>query len=336
MFCTRCGTELTSTSTFCSACGAPIGPGLDPAVIIKRPGLITLLAVLHIIGSILFLILGVLGMVIEVGSAESDAPFGLTLAAVLVLFGIASLACGIGLWTMRPYGRTLQIALAGIGLLAIPVGTIISGLILYYMWRPGIRALFSGKPDVQLTRAELAAIAEVTQGSAAMVAVVVGCLVIGGVFLLGIVAAIAVPGLLRARMAANEAAAIGSMRSILSAQASYASAAGSGGYATRLATLATPCPGTGQGFIASDLAQDPSVKSGYTVMLQSAGADPGPLDCNGVPTESDFYATAEPVKFENTGVRAFSASATGTLYYTATGVAPSFEATRDGSGTPVR
>ena len=43
------------------------------------------------------------------------------------------------------------------------------------------------------------------------------------VTIIGIVAAIAVPGLLRARMSGNEASAIGSLRAIHSAQSTYSS-----------------------------------------------------------------------------------------------------------------
>jgi len=67
------------------------------------------------------------------------------------------------------------------------------------------------------------------------------------VAIIGIIAAIAVPGLLRARMSGNEASGIGSLRAINSAQASYSSAAGSGGYAILLATLSAACPGSSQG-----------------------------------------------------------------------------------------
>ncbi len=69
------------------------------------------------------------------------------------------------------------------------------------------------------------------------------------VAIIGIIAAIAVPGLLRARMSGNEASAIGSLRAINSAQASYSSGCGSGGYATSLTILGTPCAGGTQGFI---------------------------------------------------------------------------------------
>src|ERR1700742_2410807 len=51
------------------------------------------------------------------------------------------------------------------------------------------------------------------------------------VAIIGIIAAIAVPGLLRARMAGNEASAIGSLRAINSGQASYSSSCAQGGYA---------------------------------------------------------------------------------------------------------
>src|SRR5688500_19263605 len=87
------------------------------------------------------------------------------------------------------------------------------------------------------------------------------------VAIIGIIAAIAVPGLLRARMSGNESSAIGSLRAINSAQASYSSAAGNGGYARDLPTLADSCPNSTQGFISPDLSADPSVKSGYEVDL---------------------------------------------------------------------
>ena len=55
-------------------------------------------------------------------------------------------------------------------------------------------------------------------------------------FILGIVAAIAIPSLLRARVSANEAATIGDIRAIISAQAQYQSA--NGGFYDRLECLA--------------------------------------------------------------------------------------------------
>ncbi len=62
------------------------------------------------------------------------------------------------------------------------------------------------------------------------------------VAIIGIVAAIAVPGLLRARMSGNEASSIGSLRSINSAQSTYAASCGSGFYAPSLRHLRSEPP----------------------------------------------------------------------------------------------
>src|SRR5213596_777834 len=95
------------------------------------------------------------------------------------------------------------------------------------------------------------------------------------VAIIGIIAAIAVPGLLRARMSGNEASAIGSLRAINSAQATYSSSCGQNGFAQTLADLykAPVGPAGSQGFISPDLQTDPSIKSGYTVALEGAGDD---------------------------------------------------------------
>ncbi len=73
------------------------------------------------------------------------------------------------------------------------------------------------------------------------------------VAIIGIIAAIAVPGLLRARMSGNEASAIGSIRTIASAEATYASACGGGGYAVDIADLGKAPTAGGPSFIPTDL-----------------------------------------------------------------------------------
>lgn len=152
------------------------------------------------------------------------------------------------------------------------------------------------------------------------------------VAIIGIIAAIAVPGLLRARMSGNESSAIGSLRAINSAEASYSSAAGQGGYAVLLATLATPCPGSAQGFISPDLSTDPSTKSGYTITLAAGGtAVAGPADCNGTTTQTSYYATALPVTPGTTGNRGFSTATHGSIFFTTDGTAPP-----ENGGTPIQ
>jgi prepilin-type N-terminal cleavage/methylation domain-containing protein len=143
------------------------------------------------------------------------------------------------------------------------------------------------------------------------------------VAVIGVVSAMAIPALLRARMAANEAAAIGSVRAISGAQASYFAGAGGGGYADSLATLGLNCPGSGQAFLSPDLIGDPTLKSGYRVSLQAAaGAQPARTDCNGLATLTGFYSTAVPVAVARTGHRAFASNSGGSIYFDATGVAP--------------
>src|SRR5712692_10407826 len=65
------------------------------------------------------------------------------------------------------------------------------------------------------------------------------------VTIIGILAAIAIPSLSRARAAATEVATIGSVRALITSQATYASVCGGGLYAPTIAVLATP-PKAGQ------------------------------------------------------------------------------------------
>ena len=150
------------------------------------------------------------------------------------------------------------------------------------------------------------------------------------VAIIGIIAAIAVPGLLRARMSGNEASAIGSLRAINSAQSTYSSSCASGGYAVKLADLALPPMGSNSGFISPDLATDPSTKSGYTVSLAldatagvNAAVTPKANTCNGSSTDaaSSYWAGAVPVTVGSTGQRSFASDTRGTIFFLNTGVA---------------
>ena len=141
------------------------------------------------------------------------------------------------------------------------------------------------------------------------------------VAIIGIIAAIAVPGLLRARMAGNEASAIGSLRALNSAQSTYAASCGSGFYAPSLVNLGTPpTVGGGDGFIGTDLNTDPSVKSGYTISGPLAvGA---PASCNGAgagAVVSTYFASGAPTA--GGGVRFFGTNQGATIYQSTAAVA---------------
>jgi prepilin-type N-terminal cleavage/methylation domain-containing protein len=141
------------------------------------------------------------------------------------------------------------------------------------------------------------------------------------VAIIGIIAAIAVPGLLRARISGNEASAIGSTRAIVSAEADYWGL--NRGYAVALATLGIPCIANTAPFLSPDLTAAPNQKSGYTFALAAgAGGAAGPNDCNGTATNTTFYATATPQTLGSTGTRAFAADVGSALFQTPNGVPP--------------
>jgi type IV pilus assembly protein PilA len=141
--------------------------------------------------------------------------------------------------------------------------------------------------------------------------------------IIGVVSAIAIPAMGRARMSGNEASAIGSLRALNSAETSYSAATGRGAFAAQLVTLATPCPGSSVAFIAPDLALDPTIKSGYRIVLaQAAASNAGLTDCNGTATASAYYATATPVVAGTTGQRAFATTGNGTIFFQLNGTAP--------------
>lgn len=157
------------------------------------------------------------------------------------------------------------------------------------------------------------------------------------VAVIGILAGMAIPSVLRARISANEGSAVAALRSINSAQTAYHASGGNGGYATLLGSLASPCPNSNAPFISADLASDPSTKSGYRVALQgAAGAVPGPADCNGSGTSNAFYAAASPVAPGITGHRGFSTTAAGAIYFDPSGVPPTEAAIAGGAGQVIQ
>jgi type IV pilus assembly protein PilA len=141
------------------------------------------------------------------------------------------------------------------------------------------------------------------------------------VAIIGIIAAIAVPGLLRARMSGNEASAIGSLRAINSGQASFSSSCAAGGYAVDLADLVKAPQNSTQGFISPDLKSNGVTKSGYVVTIAKDGtsgvmAIGGTTICGNAVTQpqSSYFAKADPVTVGGTGTRYFGTDTRGTIW----------------------
>jgi type IV pilus assembly protein PilA len=123
-----------------------------------------------------------------------------------------------------------------------------------------------------------------------------------------IIAAIAIPNLMRARMSANESSAAGSIRTINTGEVSYAAAYPSIGF-SGIAALggSAPCtPSTTTGcFIDAVLAG--GSKEGYTF---SASAS---TSVNGV--NMTYTSLGYPSSLNKTGTRAFCSDQTGVIYY---------------------
>ena len=132
------------------------------------------------------------------------------------------------------------------------------------------------------------------------------------VAIIGIIAAIAVPGLLRARISGNEASAIGSLRAVSSAQSTFAASCANGMYAQTLDILGSG-PSGGSAFISPDLGASATVtKSGYTVGMTGTAATG--TACNASTNlASGYHAWADPVS-SSTGTRFFFTNTTGTIW----------------------
>ena len=137
------------------------------------------------------------------------------------------------------------------------------------------------------------------------------------VAIIGIIAAIAVPGLLRARMSGNEASAIGSLRAINTAQQNYSQQCN--GYSATLTDLRVA-----GNFLSPDLTQSNApIKSGYTIVVNvgtGTALATQPAGC--LASGSGYYASGVPLNVGSTGTRGFATNAQGTIWQDTAGTAP--------------
>ena len=155
--------------------------------------------------------------------------------------------------------------------------------------------------------------------------------------LIGVISAIAMPGLLRARNSGTESSAIASLRAISSAQSAFAASCGSGFYAPTLSVLGTPpTDGAGPGFIGTELNTDPSHKSAYTMAMTSGSPATGaPASCNGAVAGTvveTYFASAVP---EHVGFRFFGTNQGGIIYEDRVAL-PVTQSGAPGGATPIQ
>lgn len=337
MYCPTCGAQASTAGNFCPSCGSALGaaaPGASAATEFTRPGLITAIAILDFLGAAAMLLSGGAVTAVGLSGEEASAAVMVALGVFFLVIGIGYGAAGVGLMRLRPFGRTLQIILSIVGLLGFPIGTILSILILVYLFNPGIKAMFSGRSIGELTPGEAQAVHKVGTGGSAVAVIVlavVGILVT--VMVIGIIAAIAVPGLLRARMAGNEASAIGRIRATISAETAYAGVnRGLYGSLDCLASPSTCMPGySGNRFI------DPSLREterlGYRFTFHPY---PGTVGETRLTDLQGFAVVAVPIRPGNTGTRAFCGDVTGTVCFTYDGSRPDVNGGTCGACEPIQ
>jgi type IV pilus assembly protein PilA len=147
------------------------------------------------------------------------------------------------------------------------------------------------------------------------------------VAIIGILAGLSAPFLMAAKAASHEASAIGSLRAINSAQASFATTCGGGLFSMSLPTLVS------QGFVSPDMVSTP--KSGYLFeMTPGADALAGPSDCTGAQPQSAYYVSAVAVSV-STGRRGFATNAHGTIWQDESGGAPAEPFTVSATVSPI-
>jgi hypothetical protein len=118
----------------------------------SRPDGVTLIAIYYFLISIPTLIgacaiLAFAFIPVADTSGQFAALFGIGIGFLTTLVaGLVAIVAGWGLLGLREWARWLAIALAIFSLLAFPIGTVIGGLIIWYLLQDQVRAAFLGGP----------------------------------------------------------------------------------------------------------------------------------------------------------------------------------------------
>jgi type IV pilus assembly protein PilA len=136
--------------------------------------------------------------------------------------------------------------------------------------------------------------------------------------ILGVVASIAIPGLIRSRIRANEASAISSLKAIQDAQVIFRSVCGNdsdfAATLTQLGAAATLSPDLTTG--------DEIVKSGYRITMTATDPIETKDRCTDREAARGWYVTATPVSPGWSGSYAFATAQGEGIWRDAAGVAP--------------
>jgi prepilin-type N-terminal cleavage/methylation domain-containing protein len=136
--------------------------------------------------------------------------------------------------------------------------------------------------------------------------------------IIGLIASIAIPGMMRARGAAQSASALATMRVLNSGELSFAISCGLGFYAPDLPSLGIRPPGSSDAFLAPDLTGGASfIKSGYEFSLAATPLAGAPGSCNGIApgtTAPSYAAVGDPLDAGAAAPRYFGTNSEGAIY----------------------
>ena len=138
------------------------------------------------------------------------------------------------------------------------------------------------------------------------------------VALIGMLATLAIPGLMRARVGAQSASALGTLRVVNSAQLSYAITCGLGFYAPGFVNLTHKPPGAMEPYLDGSIATGATfVKSGYNFSMAGTAHAGAPGTCNGLAPGSaapGYAVVADQLDAQPGKGRFFGTNSDGVIY----------------------
>lgn len=230
---------------------------------IPRPLTVTVLGVLWVLSALLY---AASGLGLMAGGGLKGASAGVALAATFFIT-MLSAVMAFGLFSLSPWARILQIvvaALPGVGLCGPYFVT--CAAIIVYMLRPETKIQFSGRRDYRDLSPQEAETVRHGAPEGLFTGAILGGVVVAVIlmavltFFAGPAGTVLLPSLARGRAAANEAAAIGRVRTVVSAEETFKGSTCRVGYAD-LDGLLHPAkvipnyPAGGATFLGEDFAQ---------------------------------------------------------------------------------
>ena len=172
-YCTHCGAKIDPNSKFCPSCGkaasvteattqqAKAAATVTP---VSRPTGVTVVAILNILAGItMFAVVIIAAIGASISPTQETVSGVQTIGGILIAVGAVSFVVAYGLLKGRRWAWTLTVVVSIIsivmtiftiiwlGLCGI-INAIVSGIILYYLYRPHVKAYFgktvygSGQP----------------------------------------------------------------------------------------------------------------------------------------------------------------------------------------------